>query len=164
MNEDKPEIERLRIALAEIEALNRSSLWEGDPKGALIRAQIIARKALGIDMHDPSRDPRTIRTPEGYVNNCWLRHGHPEADCQICMGDCPDRDRLNPTPSTYVRGCNLRFGSPEVDCKQCSGECPDRERLMRESPDHIGKTNPDSGGFSETVIRWRARRSPRRRD
>jgi len=39
------------------------------------------------------------RTPDGYVNNCWLRNTGSEADlehgaCPMCNGKCPDRGRL----------------------------------------------------------------------
>jgi len=32
------------------------------------------------------------RTPEGHINNCSLAHGEDEATCQICNGNCPDRE------------------------------------------------------------------------
>lgn len=37
-------------------------------------------------------DPET--TPEGYVNNCALRNGADEEECQVCAGTCPDKARL----------------------------------------------------------------------
>ena len=34
------------------------------------------------------------RTPEGFINNCALVNGDEEHECQVCLGDCPDRQRL----------------------------------------------------------------------
>lgn len=34
-----------------------------------------------------------LRTPEGFINNCSLANGENEADCQVCNGNCPDRDK-----------------------------------------------------------------------
>jgi hypothetical protein len=44
-------------------------------------------------------DPRRIRSPDGNINNCLLANEgyevHPEhGPCQICGGNCPDRERL----------------------------------------------------------------------
>jgi len=35
-----------------------------------------------------------LRTPEGFINNCSLAHGEDEASCQVCNGNCPDRDKV----------------------------------------------------------------------
>lgn len=34
-----------------------------------------------------------VRTPEGHIDNCSLANGAPEQHCQICKGDCPDREK-----------------------------------------------------------------------
>lgn len=39
-------------------------------------------------------DPKRIRTPEGTINNCALANGDYETNCQVCKGNCPDREKL----------------------------------------------------------------------
>lgn len=46
------------------------------------------------NLDDRSIDPLTIRTPEGFINNCSLANGGDEDTCQIYKGQCPDKTNL----------------------------------------------------------------------
>lgn len=41
----------------------------------------------------PKYEQRIERCPDGSINNCSWKHGEPEKDCQICLGECPDRKK-----------------------------------------------------------------------
>ena len=64
--------------------------WESSP-GNVKRTEVKVRerKERGTN---PSLPPVMLRTPEGQINNCSLANGDAEANCQICGGNCPDRD------------------------------------------------------------------------
>lgn len=60
-----------------------------------VAVEHVARQAaelLGVD-------PRTIRTPDGDIDNCAVANGEPEEGCQICKGTCPDRGRFHSDPN-----------------------------------------------------------------
>lgn len=55
------------------------------------------------------------RLPDGTINNCSLKHGEPEKDCQMCGGHCPDRDRY-PVPGREQTDQEIEadlLGAPE---------------------------------------------------
>ena len=39
-------------------------------------------------------EDRFLRTPTGFINNCSLANFEEEKNCQICLGQCPDRARF----------------------------------------------------------------------
>jgi hypothetical protein len=43
---------------------------------------------------EPEEPEELERTPEGDINNCALANFVEESECQMCLGTCPDRDRL----------------------------------------------------------------------
>jgi hypothetical protein len=62
--------------------------WESSP-GNMKRTQVIIKE----HKENTNLSPVLLRTPEGSINNCSLSHGEKEADCQVCGGKCPDRNR-----------------------------------------------------------------------
>lgn len=46
----------------------------------------------------PTQRARYERTPRGTINNCALANCDEERNCQICEGNCPDRDRQREEP------------------------------------------------------------------
>lgn len=65
----------------------RWEMPEGNVKRAEVKVREYAERAA-----NPSLPPVMLRTPEGHINNCSLANGDAEKNCQICGGNCPDKD------------------------------------------------------------------------
>lgn len=66
----------------------------GTVEGVLARMLERMREAYQRCCDARPKQPRRRclpRTPEGRINNCSLNNGETEADCQVCLGTCPDR-------------------------------------------------------------------------
>lgn len=69
------------------------------PTGILV-AQFVrnaALRAAELALEAPTLNtvsPRFERTPNGTINNCALANHGDERSCQICRGQCPDRQRF----------------------------------------------------------------------
>jgi hypothetical protein len=56
-------------------------------------ARASGRDATGQEEVESSSLPRT---PDGHINNCALASGYTMDTCQMCLNDCPDKDRVFP--------------------------------------------------------------------
>jgi hypothetical protein len=63
--------------------------WESSP-GNVKRTEVKVRERQ--DRADDNIPVVMLRAPDGHINNCSLANGEAEEDCQICGGNCPDRE------------------------------------------------------------------------
>lgn len=94
------ELESALIDVGEVQVERRVAMQVSLPADATEQQGVVswrtpegANRSTRFDFREKSKSKILLRTPEGFINNCSLANGEKEADCQICNGNCPDRDK-----------------------------------------------------------------------
>ena len=84
-----------------------------------VRCASLAR-ASGRDVPGQESVEDLPRTPDGDINNCALANGETSDTCQMCKGDCPDKDRVFPIRLPKPQTVNV-FDDDRPPCYRCFG-------------------------------------------